>query len=920
MRTKKIISILFALALILASALLLAACNPGGGNSNPGSIPTFNYVEVARIGTDYVDTENTVCITMSEKDEVVTCETVMVNVHLLNSGGTAITSLKVNGEVFKDGTDSDVFFTKDAKYTKLSMRYTPKAEEAGLYEIKVTDIYYKSGASVSAISRLENNTVDINVAPTLKLTVVAKDPVTGEELLRKTESGGFMEPLTSFSNLYTDAQMSYEKDASASLGYCPVNYGFAGWFLSEMADARAVTRADKFEFYTDITLYAKFVTQFAYTTVTDTETEETYAVAGRLNEVGKNVTGTLTVYDTVDGYPIKKIGQEAFSAANARIIVLSDNIQEIGTGAFSGFGGRVVLGSNVRVIGRRAFYNCTGLNRFYIPSSVEEIGDEAFKNSTWDTYTQDDAVVEAASGGVLQKTTLIVPVNVKKIGASAFENTGFTAVYFLYGSAIEEVGVAAFKNATSLATVKTSVVIQSGSVFRTVPADENGRGLTLISDDMFRGCSAIKTLELAEGLLTIGTYAFQTEAMPLTALTIPASVTDIGEYAFINFKKATSITFAADSQLRVLGKCAFASSVVTTLKFTSKVLQTYGESPFYLNNNLRVLEFVGETPPMFQEKAALQGVNEQYIKYLVPEASLAAYQNEFYIQKGAFGYYTKYPLRVYPREMQYADMNGSFNSNVYGYEIVDGANVRILYVIENGDKESETVSYPATFQIGDDTYTVTALGQFVANETVKSVRLPVTLTEIGDNAFYNCGSLTQVGVGSYQSTPQWGFENLTNLTRIGKNAFCYSGITTFVAPASITAIDKAAFQQCLSLTEVRVMPNAETTIFADAFAQCYALERVRLGAMVKYLGDGAFADCKRLTWIYIHSHTAPRIPSGSFIVGPFKGVGTEKPTGWTSAEEWSTGSWKIYILGGKDDFVSYWQSSFGYGSHYEIFM
>lgn len=56
--------------------------------------------------------------------------------------------------------------------------------------------------------------------------------------------------------------------------------------------------------------------------------------------------------------------------------------------------------------------------------------------------------------------------------------------------------------------------------------------VTEIGNSAFAYCDSIGTVELSEGLITIGDYAFNQLAYNLTTIDIPDSVTSIGNYAF----------------------------------------------------------------------------------------------------------------------------------------------------------------------------------------------------------------------------------------------------------------------------------------------------------------------------------------------------------------------------------------------------
>jgi len=65
-----------------------------------------------------------------------------------------------------------------------------------------------------------------------------------------------------------------------------------------------------------------------------------------------------------------------------------------------------------------------------------------------------------------------------------------------------------------------------------IPAYINGIQITSIANNAFQNCENLQTIELPEGLQTIGAWAFAESG--LTQIQIPDSVSEIGENAFIN--------------------------------------------------------------------------------------------------------------------------------------------------------------------------------------------------------------------------------------------------------------------------------------------------------------------------------------------------------------------------------------------------
>ena len=110
----------------------------------------------------------------------------------------------------------------------------------------------------------------------------------------------------------------------------------------------------------------------------------------------------------------------------------------------------------------------------------------------------------------------------------------------------------------------------------------------------------------------------------------------------------------------------------------------------------------------------------------------------------------------------------------------------------------------------------------------------ISVTEIGEQAFYRCTELTTLTLPD-------------SLTKIGKNAFykC-TGLTTLTLPDSITEIGEQAFYQCTGLTTL-TLPDSLTEIGSYAFYSCTGLTSLTLPDSLTEISDYAFQSCTGLT-------------------------------------------------------------------------
>lgn len=196
---------------------------------------------------------------------------------------------------------------------------------------------------------------------------------------------------------------------------------------------------------------------------------------------------------------------------------------------------------------------------------------------------------------------------------------------------------------------------------------------------------------------------------------------------------------------------------------------------------------------------------------------------------------------------------------VYDFE-VDGIYYRIS---ENGKEVSVTYKYYSNSShtaYYESDYT----GDVTIPATVKFNDKTFPVTEIGDHAFYQRGSVTSITIPGSVTTIDWdAFSYCTGLTRVAISdlaAWCNMDIrsnpleyaqhlylngaevTDLTIPDGVTAIKNSTFQHCTGLTSVTI-PDGVTSIGNNAFEDCTSLTNVSIGNSVTEIGGVAFDGC-----------------------------------------------------------------------------
>ena len=285
-------------------------------------------------------------------------------------------------------------------------------------------------------------------------------------------------------------------------------------------------------------------------------------------------------------------------------------------------------------------------------------------------------------------------------------------------------------------------------------------------------CTAIRS-DYAWG----GTEDYRSFVAGITTVEIPDTVTEIGKYAFHNFKKLTTINLPnsiISIDERAFDRCESLVSITIPESVTS-----IGINAFVDCSNLTSIT--------------------------IPESVTNI-------------------------------ATTSFNNTAY-YNNNDNWENSVLYINNHLIASKENISGEYIIKPGTKTLADFA---FFERSNLTSITIPESVTSIGEKAFYACNSLNSINVDKkntvYDSRNNcnaiintatneliFGCNNTVipeGITRIGDLAFYgYSSLTNITIPESVTSIGEEAFRECSSLRSI-IIPNNVTSIGYQAFYKC----------------------------------------------------------------------------------------------------
>ena len=433
-----------------------------------------------------------------------------------------------------------------------------------------------------------------------------------------------------------------------------------------------------------------------------------------------------------------------------------------------------------------------------IPNDVKKIEDSAFKNHTKlvSVTIPNNTVTEIGANafeGCTSLTSINLPYSVKKIGKDAFKGcinlTKVTVknpecVFAALNSEEEVKEDNTFPNSTTLYGFKGSTAETYAS-----QVTKTFRAITDIEDDFFMNETSMKEFVIPDNVVTLGNNAFK-NCTNLEKVNL-ANVNIIGDYAFQNDAvKEIVIPKTVGS----IGKFAFDScEALKKLSFEEdSICSSIGESAF---SKCRLLE------------AGTNASNKNENVLFIPETVKTIGKEAF------FG----------DDKIGQIDING-MDTEIAETSAIPKTTKVGCYADSKAYKFADTNKYSIALFVGFDADGVTDVGtDYKGSKNVSTIAFGSKIETIADEAFQNCGNLSEVWIG--------GKDGETKLKKIGNEAFSDCTKLERVVASDyenkLEIIGESAFNNCTSLVSVD-MPNTPvlSSIGSEAFNECSALSEI----------------------------------------------------------------------------------------------
>ena len=603
---------------------------------------------------------------------------------------------------------------------------------------------------------------------------------------------------------------------------------------------------------------------FGYDYDSSDGTEYYYCYSNPLSISGNLYVNNVLVEDLTIPEGVTEIKAWAFYKAKFTKLTLPSTLVEICEGAFemSQFGSELIIPEGVTLIYDHAFYGCTSMNSVTIPTTLNTVGVNAFRdcynleavyisdldawchiNFYWDAdwdegYWQD---CHANPLRYAQKLYLngehIRHIEVSYLSDYSFQGADILSVTLADG--ITHIPDGAFNNCSSL----TEIILPDS--------------VTKIGNYSFTYCSSVK-YAIFNNVSSIGytsvwgmssvqaiyckVYPFGIDTEPnyyykddivcgYHCIKLDGAIYGIkdGEATLLrmtvnvsDFEILSTIEYnGVNYSVTAIGKQAFMGCSSLAQIIIPATIANIGDYAFSSCSNLNTVYYAGS-------EAEWNAISSGYGNNNLYSATLYYYSESFPISNGNYWYYDGGRITVWPV------------SNGLAYSVNDdGVTCTITGIGTCTDRD---IYIPQII----DGYRVTAIGSNAfAESDIYNIYIGDGVVTIGDNAFYNCQNLMDVELpdsvqriedGAFMSTHLSKINIPDSLTYLGENVFGYNSV-----PYSVTYYGSAYLEHGIGMTTYSGSSSNPFKILVDVMP--YDMAGVVVHKDTKFILERAFVHC-----------------------------------------------------------------------------
>lgn len=524
-------------------------------------------------------------------------------------------------------------------------------------------------------------------------------------------------------------------------------------------------------------------------------------------------------------------------------------------------------GSQLTIVGKRAFYLQLGVTKVHFPASVAVFKQESLH------------FLSSPSGDV------VIEGRVEEVGGNAFDSCNIKSIKYGKLTHLDQSMIPS--SAIEIELPSTLKVIEERTFFSVnIKRIFIPKSVMVIEDEAFHCSDGLEEVVIEEGsqLTTIGSYAFS-KMGPGKSLKInlPDTVTSIADNAFHNAGLKDLYIGAKMQSINWIKELEYIQSITVSEENTK--YRSVGNC--LIDKKTKAL-IKGCTSSVIPDDGSVVSISKSaFVDKSVP-AKLNIPKSILIIEYGAFGTENLYSITLnkvpYMDEMASGFLFGSCPNlyevyNLTGTEIEAGSTTCgkiALYA----KVVHTSLDEPSIIEIDEDSGVIildydgkkTAIGVISPNPNLV---IPEGVEEIAENAFYYYSEIVSITFPSTLKKMSYSsFMYCTNVERIEipsieqwvkvevvefagqtptyvffkEGNFYVNGelIVDCVIPEGVTEINASVFGYCESIKTITFSDTVETI---DGFDNCWNLESITLSANVKKINDYAFSGSNNLKTI-----------------------------------------------------------------------